>query len=105
MLESNIITALTMETDHLILIGDHKQLRPRNAIFELARDLKIHISLFERLIRNQMQFYQLNEQRRMRPCISSLLTPHVYGQLFNHPSVEQYENVEGNLANQSYLIV
>lgn len=41
MLEAHIVTALTRDIDHLILIGDHKQLRPRNAAFKLATDYNL----------------------------------------------------------------
>lgn len=97
MMESEMVPALTKNTDHLILIGDHKQLRSRNAVYELARDFNIDVSLFERLIKNEIPYYQLNEQLRMHPSISSLLVPHIYEQLSNHPatSVEHYENVKG----------
>lgn len=94
-LETHIVTALTKDIDHLILIGDHKQLRPRNAVHELATDFNMEISLFERLIKNGVEHYQLKEQHRMRPCISSLLRPHIYEELFDHPDVEKYEDVKG----------
>lgn len=94
-LESEIVTVLTGHTEHLILIGDHKQLRPKNAVYELSAHYKIDISLFERLIKNELPFHQLKEQRRMRPCISSLLRPLIYEELSDHPSVEQYEDVKG----------
>lgn len=45
------------------------------------------ISLFERLIKNGIEFHQLKEKHRMRPEISSLLKPHIY--------VKSYEDVIG----------
>lgn len=96
-LETHIITALCKDTDHLILIGDHMQLKPNPAVYELAKRFNLEISLFERLINNQMDFYQLKQQHRMRPCISSLLVPHIYKQLLDHPSVMAYENVKGKM--------
>lgn len=71
------------------------QLRPNPAVYELATKFNLEISLFERLIKNQMGFYQLKQQHRMRPCISSLLVPHIYKQLLDHPSVFLYESVKG----------
>lgn len=94
-LEAHIVTALTKDIDHLILIGDHKQSRPRITTYELATNFNMEISLFERLIKNDVQHYQLKEQHRMRPCISSLLVPHIYEELFDHSSVKKYENVKG----------
>lgn len=37
-------------------------------------------------------------QHRMRPEIARLLTPHIYEQLENHPSVFDYENIKVCLA-------
>lgn len=94
-LEAHIVTALCKECDHLILIGDHMQLRPSPAVYELSKKFNLEISLFERMIDNQLEFHQLKQQHRMRPCISSLLVPHIYKQLLDHPSVEKYENIKG----------
>ncbi|KAJ6643913.1 NFX1-type zinc finger-containing protein 1, partial [Pseudolycoriella hygida] len=102
-LEAHIVTALCERTDHLILIGDHLQLRPNPAVYELATRFNLQISLFERLIKNQMEYYQLKQQHRMRPCISSLLVPHIYKQLLDHPSVEEYEDVKGISKNMFFL--
>ena len=49
-LESHILSALHPELEHLILIGDHKQLRPNPASHDLVRKYKLDISLFERLM-------------------------------------------------------
>lgn len=97
MLESHIITSLTGETKHLILIGDHQQLKPSAAVYELANKFQLETSLFERMIKNNLPYSQLKQQHRMRPCISSLLVPHIYKQLIDHPSVSQYEPVKGNI--------
>ena len=35
-LEAHVITSLTPSTEHLILIGDHKQLRPNPSVYDLA---------------------------------------------------------------------
>lgn len=94
-LEAHIVTALCNETDQLILIGDHLQLRPNLSVYELAKKFNLEISMFERLINNQMDYYQLKLQHRMRPSISSLLVPHIYKQLEDHPSVTRYEHIKG----------
>lgn len=95
-LEAHIVTSLCKETEHLILIGDHLQLRPNPAVYELAKKFNLEISLFERLIKNQIEYFQLKQQHRMRPCISSLLVPHIYKQLLDHPSVTEYEDIKGD---------
>ncbi|KAK3752811.1 hypothetical protein QZH41_005176 [Actinostola sp. cb2023] len=48
-LEAHIITSLTQGTQHLILIGDHKQLRPNPTCYKLSIDYNLDISLFERM--------------------------------------------------------
>ena len=94
-LESHIVSSLNNGTQHLILIGDHKQLRPKPNMPNLARDYKLDISLFERLLINDLPHATLLIQHRMRPEIARLVCPHIYDQLENHPSVEQYGNVKG----------
>uniref|UniRef100_A0A914Z141 DNA2/NAM7 helicase helicase domain-containing protein n=1 Tax=Panagrolaimus superbus TaxID=310955 RepID=A0A914Z141_9BILA len=64
--EAHIVTSLTEACEHLILIGDHKQLRPNPAVYELAKKFNMNISLFERLIKNNFPFKMLNFQWRMR---------------------------------------
>jgi superfamily I DNA and/or RNA helicase len=46
------VTALTGGCEHLILIGDHKQLRPKPTVFQLGLDYQLDISLFERMVEN-----------------------------------------------------
>lgn len=75
--------------------GDHKQLRPSNAVYKLAKDFHFDISLFERMVNNDVPCYTLGEQHRMRPEISSLITPNIYPQLKNHISVNNREHVRG----------
>lgn len=77
------------------MIGDHQQLRPSTSVHELAKKYNLEISLFERLILNKVPYTQLTEQHRMRPCISSLLVPHIYQQLVDHKSVSKYEDIKG----------
>lgn len=53
-LESHILTALTPNTKQIILIGDHKQLRPKvnNYALTVEKDdgYNLNVSLFERLV-------------------------------------------------------
>lgn len=80
---------------HLILIGDHKQLKPTTSDYEIETVHKLGVSMFERLIENNVQFYTLNVQHRMRPEISSLVTPSIYPVLINHKSVTKFPKVVG----------
>ena len=51
-LESHIVTSLTPGCQHLILIGDHQQLRPNPTVYKLAKDYSLDVSLFERMVKN-----------------------------------------------------
>lgn len=95
MLEAHIVTSLCSRTDHLILIGDHQQLKPNPAVYELAKKYNLETSLFERMIKNGVACHQLKLQHRMRPIISELLVPHIYKELLDHDSVKSYEDVKG----------
>ena len=65
-LEAHVLTTLHKGVEHLILIGDHKQLKPSTAVYEL-RGLQMDVSLFERLVNNKIPHVTLNVQHRMRP--------------------------------------
>ncbi|XP_013164299.1 PREDICTED: NFX1-type zinc finger-containing protein 1-like [Papilio xuthus] len=98
-LEQHIITSLTRHCQHLILIGDHQQLRPSAAHMKLAKHYNIEVSLFERMINNKIHSSRLGVQHRMRPEIASLISPHIYPHLLNHPSVEHFPDVRGMTTN------
>ena len=93
-LEAHVVTALNPHCKHVILIGDHKQLRPSPAVNELARKYHLDISLFERMIHNGMDCVTLSTQHRMRPEISVLMKP-IYPELKDHDSVLHYPAVRG----------
>ena len=102
-LESHVASALCTGTQHLILIGDHMQLRPKPNEIKLASEYKLDISLFERLVMNHISHSTLNIQHRMRPEIAKLVHPHIYDTLYNHESVLQYDNIKG-IAKNIYFI-
>ncbi|XP_060835003.1 NFX1-type zinc finger-containing protein 1-like [Rhopalosiphum padi] len=93
-LESHIVVSLTESCQHLILIGDHQQLRPRNASFTLAKRFNFDVSLFERMVKNGFPCYTLATQHRMRPEISALMKP-IYPFLMDHKSVNHRSNISG----------
>ena len=89
------MSALSKDCEHLILIGDHVQLKPNPSVYNLAKDYKIDVSLFERLINNNTKRKMLDIQHRMRPEIS-ILMKHFYDKpILDHPSVESFGNVIG----------
>ncbi|CAH1269061.1 ZNFX1 [Branchiostoma lanceolatum] len=102
-LEAHIVTTLSQQCQHLILIGDHQQLRPNPTVYQLAKKYNMDISLFERMVKNNMQCQRLQSQHRMRPEFARLLTPHIYESLDNHESVLNFENIKGVSSNMFFV--
>ncbi|XP_053401223.1 NFX1-type zinc finger-containing protein 1-like [Mercenaria mercenaria] len=103
-LESHIVTTLNSNCQHLILIGDHKQLRPSTTVYELSKKYSMDVSLFERMVRNDVPCVTLQEQHRMRPNISSLLRhKSLYPQLRDHENVLKYDNIKGVDENVQFI--
>ncbi|RAL15897.1 P-loop containing nucleoside triphosphate hydrolase protein [Aspergillus homomorphus CBS 101889] len=84
-LESHVLTALSPDTKHLILIGDHLQLRPKINSYALSKEIgdgyDLNVSLFERLIHTGYPHITLQKQHRMCPEISDLVRSLTYPQL------------------------
>lgn len=107
-LESHLLTVLLPSVEHLILIGDHMQLRPQVQNYELScenhnggEQYSLDVSLFERLVNPdegtgvQVPFSTLETQRRMHPSIAQLVRETLYPRLEDAPSVSQYPDVSG----------
>ena len=87
-LESHLVASLPTSTKHLIMIGDHLQLRPSTNNYDLLLKQPLFgVSLFEQLIQNGFPFTCLKLQHRMAANISALVKP-VYPDLVNHHSVQ-----------------
>ncbi|KAI5818042.1 hypothetical protein BZA77DRAFT_244218, partial [Pyronema omphalodes] len=111
-LEGHLLNSILPSCEHLILIGDHEQLRPQiNQALELSMeffkgiDYRLDESLFERLVHedNNISPSQLGVQRRMRPNIADLVRETIYPELKDHPSVQKYPNVSGMQQNVFWL--
>ncbi|XP_071958540.1 NFX1-type zinc finger-containing protein 1-like [Antedon mediterranea] len=102
-LEAHIVSSLTEGCEHLILIGDHQQLRPNPTVYNLAKEFKLEISLFERMVKNGMDCQRLNIQHRMRPEISSIMKNYFYTGLLDAPNVLQYGNIKGVSSNMFFI--
>ncbi|KAL8708732.1 MAG: hypothetical protein Q9220_006458 [cf. Caloplaca sp. 1 TL-2023] len=98
-LESHVLTALGGKTTQLILIGDHKQLRPKIANYDLSVEKNegydLNRSLFERLILKGFPHHVLAQQHRMRPEISSLVRSLTYPDLLDAPKTKGRPNLLG----------
>lgn len=107
-LESHTITAFLPSLQHVILIGDHLQLRPQIQNYHLQHDspnggqYSLDISLFERLVQPpglgstaQLPFTTLETQRRMDPSISRLIRDTLYPKLQDSAAVSEYPQVCG----------
>lgn len=102
-IEAPISVACFNSLQQLILVGDHKQLKGHCAVKELGGEpFNLDISMFERLVRNEMAYVTLRGQRRMVPEIRRLLGP-IYGELEDHPSVQQRPGVPGMGDCRSYF--
>lgn len=101
-LESHVLTALTPSVKQLVLIGDHKQLRPKINNYALSVEkgdgFDLNRSLFERLIRQGYPHAVLQKQHRMHPDISVLVRELMYPELqdsndtLNRPTVRGFED-------------
>ncbi|GBB94409.1 hypothetical protein RclHR1_02350008 [Rhizophagus clarus] len=113
-LEAHILSALTPSTQHLILIGDHNQLRPHIATYSLSMDssagknYQLDKSLFERLVNGdnavKIEKTQLLTQRRMRKEeISDLIRKTLYPNLIDGENTAEYSNVRGAQHNVYFI--
>ncbi|CCM06492.1 uncharacterized protein FIBRA_08761 [Fibroporia radiculosa] len=98
-LESHVLTSLGPETKHLVLIGDHRQLRPKvNNYFltvEKGNGYDLNMSMFERLVRSGYPHSTLSQQHRMRPEISSLVRRLTYPDLVDADDTLNRPNLRG----------
>ncbi|KKA19844.1 hypothetical protein T310_6168 [Rasamsonia emersonii CBS 393.64] len=94
-IEAPVVVSCVESLQHLILVGDHKQLQGHCHVRDLEGEpFFLNVSMFERLVHNGIEFKSLTMQRRMAPEIRRLLTP-IYENLTDHSSVEKYPKVPG----------
>lgn len=101
-LETHTISVLTKHTQHLIMIGDHQQLKPHVESYDLEKKFNFNISLFERLINNGINYVSLRQQRRMRPEFADFMRV-IYKNYDDHESVQKYENIKGVKTNMFFF--
>ena len=86
--EANIASGLFPSLQQLILVGDHKQLKPTSDRSEMEEaPYNLNVSMFERLVESRrVPYVMLKMQRRMAPEIRSIVEP-FYKSLQDHPSM------------------
>ncbi|KAF7193807.1 Helicase required for RNAi-mediated heterochromatin assembly 1 [Pseudocercospora fuligena] len=92
-LEAPVTVGCMPSVQHLVLVGDHKQLRPHTHVPSHENEpFFLNVSLFERMVNNGVEFSTLTKQRRMIPEIRRILHP-IYGNLIkDHSSVADKEH-------------
>ncbi|KAK1566191.1 ATPase [Colletotrichum navitas] len=106
-LEAHVLTALHSETSQLILIGDHKQLRPKINNYKLSVEkgegFDLNRSLFERLILHGHEHITLQKQHRMHPDISDIVRQMTYPALLDDPKTEARKPPKGLHGRLSFI--
>lgn len=102
-LESHILTALAPSVKQIILIGDHKQLRPKINNYALSVEkgdgFDLNRSLFERLVMQGATHTTLRKQHRMAREISVFPRALTYPDLLDGPKTLERPRILG-LANR-----
>eukprot|EP00919_Chromeraceae_sp_WS-2016_P034909 GHVR01082672.1.p1 GENE.GHVR01082672.1~~GHVR01082672.1.p1 ORF type:complete len:2320 (+),score=323.74 GHVR01082672.1:1195-8154(+) len=83
-LEAHVLCSLFEDTRHLIMIGDHKQLRPKVNTYQLRLGIDkfdLDRSLFERMVKSGFPITTLHQQHRMHPSISDMIRQITYPEL------------------------
>ena len=92
-LEAPVTVACIPSLQHLILVGDHQQLRPHTHMKVHEDDpYWLNVSLFERMVNNKLGYTTLSMQRRMIPEIRRVLYPIYHDKITDHPSVKNPDN-------------
>lgn len=92
-LEAPVTVACVPSLQQLILVGDHKQLRPHCQVkTHEGKPFFLDISLFERMVNNEVEYSTLIKQRRMIPEIRRLLYPIYRDLIQDHASVLNKES-------------
>jgi hypothetical protein len=97
--ESHILAAIPRTVTQLILIGDHKQLRPKCTNYSLSVEkgdgYDLNLSLFERLILQGCPCTTLQKQHRMHKDISFFPRTLTYPELQDGPGTLSRDPIQG----------
>ncbi|KAH7309562.1 ATPase protein [Stachybotrys elegans] len=105
--EADTIAALASSTEQLILIGDHKQLRPKYNNYSLSVEkgdgYDVNRSLFERMILQHYSYQTLVRQHRMHPEISQLVRSLTYPTLLDGKKTSDRPEIRGIRARVAFI--
>ncbi|KAI6611012.1 hypothetical protein MCOR08_010878 [Pyricularia oryzae] len=106
-LESHVLAALMPSVKRLILIGDHKQLRPKVNNYALTVEkgdgFDLNMSLFERLVIQGYPHSTLQRQHRMHPDLSLYPRALTYPNLLDGAQTAMRPAIEG-LSNRIIFV-
>ena len=87
-LEGQILSCFVDSIKQVILIGDHKQLRPQTDDRNFAERNNFNVSMFQRLIETcKVPYVHLTEQRRMCAKVADIIRP-MYEELSDFSSLQ-----------------
>ena len=93
-LEGQLVAVIPPSVQHLIMIGDHKQLKPSVHFQRLKKHHHLDLSMFERLVNCKLPFKQLGYQCRMRDEFVDLLRElKIYEELKTNAKVASFSFV------------
>ncbi|KAN0066437.1 hypothetical protein ACQY0O_000531 [Thecaphora frezii] len=108
-LEAHVLASMPPSVEHMLLIGDPRQLRPHISNYSLSMESKkgqlyrLDLSLMERLVtEGGIPVTQLNVQRRMRVDIADLVRS-LYCNLQDHKQVAMRADVRGFHKNLVFM--
>jgi len=97
-MEAHVLTSISPSCERLVMIGDHKQLRPKCEFYPLTiesgRGHNLNRSLFERLA-GSLDVATLSTQHRMHPDISAIAKLTTYPSLADAASVLAHPPITG----------
>jgi len=109
-LEVHVLASLCASVQHMILIGDHQQLRPLVQTYDLTieagQGYRLNESLFERLVNQYPDHFpssKLLVQRRMRKDISDSIRDTLYPELLDGENTLEFPDVRGMGKNVFFL--
>jgi superfamily I DNA and/or RNA helicase len=105
--ESHILTNLSLQIQQLVMIGDHKQLKPKLENYKLRAEsnygIDFDVSLFERLVKKGYPVAVLNVQHRMIPEISQFIRQQTYPELIDADTVKNRKAIRGSPSNIRFI--